>query len=182
MAVVLVTYVADDEETQTIARRVSDRLRVLGHEITDHAIACTEQMPDMALFDGLIVVGPVGTDQNTETLDRFVSENRGQLDALPNLFVSINPVSTPDGSPDIALFEARTGWHPDRVYCATGAGTPRAPFLMRVIERAVRARGTNEAETSQTDDNADRDALHEVIDSFSTHLPGPAPAIAAAAE
>jgi menaquinone-dependent protoporphyrinogen oxidase len=123
----LVAYATTDGQTRKIARFVADRLTDQGHATELLNVEDAEGLA-LARFDGAILAGSVHAGGFQKALRRFVTGARGDLDAMPTLFLAVS-LSAAGNDPDdwtglrlcLEEFAEDTGWVPGRIEHVAGA-------------------------------------------------------------
>src|SRR5689334_7405686 len=125
---ILIVYGTTHGQAEKVARRVAERLRGAGDEVT--LVDVDEPPPDLRLgdYDGVIVGGSVQIGGHKRSLRRFVRERRDALNALPTAFYSVSGSAASAHAEERAAarrildaFPAATGWTPDLTVSLAGA-------------------------------------------------------------
>jgi len=155
MKPILIVYATRGGYTRRIAERIADRIRTLRHEaqIQD---ARTEALPPLDRYSAVVLAASLHLGQHEQEMVRFARSRRGELAALPTLFVSVSlteaaaaDVHRPDGERLEARravrkalddFERETGWRPRKSVPVAGALTETAygPVRRSLLTRLVR--------------------------------------------
>ncbi len=176
---VLILYGTRYGQTAKIAAKLAGMLDELGYEPDLHDAA--EVPPDLPLAGsaGVIVAASVIMGRHQKSVERFVREQREELNRLPSAFLSVSGAAgskRPDGRTtarrQLELFLRRTGWTPRHTQCVAGAisYTEYSP-LVRWMIRTIMARQSGPTETSRDHEFTDWERLRGFAAEFTSLIP-----------
>jgi len=157
MARVLVVYGTTDGQTRRIANRMGEVIAALGQEVS--TVDSRTAPPDIAPgdFDAALVLGSVRMGKHQKELTGFVRKYRGELDAIPNAFVSVSlsagrdrPAAKREVAKCFEHFSAETGWRPNAEIAIAGAlPYTRYPVHIRVLMKFISWMMDGDTDTSR---------------------------------
>src|SRR5690242_6896743 len=127
MTRILVAYGTRHGQTKRIVDEMTLALEAAGHSVDDCNLKRAEPDPLLA-YDAVLVAASVHAGGYEREVRRWVREHVGEIDAIPNAFVSVSLSAANDDAQSVAEMDAvvqkfrdSTGWHPDRVVRYAGA-------------------------------------------------------------
>lgn len=123
----LIVYGTTDGQTAKIAKAMLKTAHGLGHSVALERADGDDPITPTG-FDAAILAGSVHAGGYQAPLVTYARENKGALDRMPTLFVSVSLTAAGDDKEDwegldecVARFSDRTGWVPGRVEHVAGA-------------------------------------------------------------
>jgi menaquinone-dependent protoporphyrinogen oxidase len=162
----LVIYASTHGQTAKIAARLAESLTA-GSTMATLVDVAQDPGADPSGYDGVVVAASIHRGQHQEGMSSWVRENRDQLAARPNAFLSVSLTAADDGPEAVEAtqgcideFVEATGWKPDRALPIAGALQYREydPFT-RILMRLLMKRGGHPTDTSHDHDYTDWEAL-----------------------
>jgi menaquinone-dependent protoporphyrinogen oxidase len=169
---ILLVFATTEGHARKLATFAAERLSRVGHQVRI-CDAAEFDAPNLAGFDAALLVASVHLGRYQASLIECARENHGELNEIPNAFVSVS-LSAAGGEPCyhglrdcVARLERDTLWRPRTVYHAAGAMpfTVYGFFTKFAIKLIVRRYGIL-VNTSQDYDLTDYDAFAAFIDQF----------------
>ena len=122
----LIIYSTTEGQTRKIAEGMATILRESGHEARLTPVEGAWQHSFFPTPDAVIVAAAIHLGEHDGALTKFVTEHRGQLDALPSAFVSVSmSAATSEALPTaegyLRAFLDKTGWRPSVAAVVGGA-------------------------------------------------------------
>jgi menaquinone-dependent protoporphyrinogen oxidase len=126
---ILIVYGTTEGQTRKIAKAAADQITEMGHEAVLHDATDLQQNLRPGQFDKIIVAGSVHNGQHQEALELFVFANRGVLDTIPSVFISVSMAaafedSIADAEGYVRDFRKSSGWNPTDHLLVAGAIRP----------------------------------------------------------
>jgi menaquinone-dependent protoporphyrinogen oxidase len=123
---VLISFATTEGQTRKIAERISASVRGRGHEVSLYDTASLTDVPEVGVFDAVIVAASVHEQRHQDSAIDFAIAHRDQLIRKPSAFVSVSlSAATADGQAEaqdyVDRFMATTGWRPAKTLLLGGA-------------------------------------------------------------
>ena len=123
---ILVAFGSTEGHTRKVAHNVTYNLKKTGHNVELFDCNSLESMPDIAIFDAIIVAGSVHQEEHQSSVVNFVKNNLKVLSEIPSCFISVSlsaslPEARPEAEKYVSKFAEETGWKPQHVHLAGGA-------------------------------------------------------------
>jgi len=168
MPSVLLLHASTHGHTGTIAARIADDLRSVGHEVVlDDRPQRTDPQPGD--YDGVIVGASIHAGAHQDEIATWARHHAVTLNLVPSAFFSVCLTAAEDDDEARAAvrdylddFEDRTGWLPRIRTTFAGALQYREYGLpTRIAMRVLMHRGDHPTDTSRDHDFTDWTAVHE---------------------
>lgn len=164
MSRILIAYGSSHGQTRKIAEVIAGDLRRTGH-IVELADAMVGRPPPVQDYDVVVLGARVQFGRHAQPIVDYIAANRAELDAIPSYFFSVSMSAAgahgadPQGYLNALFTTAR--WQP-REAIALGGGLPyrRYGFVLRLVMKALSARGGHPTDTSRDHDCTDWTQVH----------------------
>lgn len=183
MKTAAVIYATREGHTTLVTRCAARLLRDLG--IGVDVMRLRDDEPDMRLGDysAVILASSVHFQKHERAMVRFVRQHRGELEAMPAAFLSVNlsqaGLEVTEATPEqrahavagvheiLDRFYAETGWYPEHVLSVAGALLyTRYNFLVRFVLKQIAKRGGGSTDTSRDHIYTNWNALESFVGRF----------------
>jgi menaquinone-dependent protoporphyrinogen oxidase len=164
---ILVIYSSAFGQTQAVATRIADRLRLAGHDVV---LANVVRPPSPESFDAVVLGARVQNGKHGDEMEDYVRAHRALLQQRPTAFFSVSmSAATASAGPDphgyIARFLQTTSWQPAR-WVAIGGGLPYRTYGLglRLVMKFMSWRGGHSTDTSKNHVYTDWDQVARFAD------------------
>lgn len=169
---VLIPFATAEGQTQKIAERIALHVCERGHEVRVYNTADQTGVPDIDLFDAVIVAASVHEMHHQESAVDFAAAHRDQLARKSSAFVSVSlSAVTTDGQEEaqqyVDRFIATTGWSPRKILLLGGAlRWSECDYFQRQVLQRILLKGSITPGESVNYEFTDWAALESFIDDF----------------
>lgn len=162
------------EQSKRIGDRLSSRWQ------TAPVRNVTESDVNLDAYDAVLVGSSIHTGRQQSGVVEFVTANRDALAARPTgLFqvslssASDDPERRAEAAGYVEAFEAKTGFHPDRVGLFGGAlRYSKYGFLKRLLMKQIARKATGDTDTSRDYEYTNWQELEQFSDDFAAFVEG----------
>ncbi|GHE96322.1 hypothetical protein GCM10016455_15840 [Aliiroseovarius zhejiangensis] len=176
---ILIAYATTEGQTRKIARWVADRIFDQGHTVELAPLSELEGIK-LARFDGVILAASIHLGNYQSELTEFAHRSAMRLSKQPTLFLSVSLAAAGHDAEDwgglertTEVFQAATGWSPDRLVHVAGAYKPsKYDMFQRFVMRRVIAQKDPDKDLSFDHEYTDWAALGAEVDSWLAALSG----------
>lgn len=178
MARIAIVYGTREGQTAKVSQHIGRVLGEAGHAVDLVDVERASDGFDWRGVDGAIIGASVHLGRHDRRVERFAERHRERLEALPSAFFSVSMAARDVTAEDrievdcyLADFQARTGWHPERMGEFAGAllYTRYDPFVRFVMKRIAREKG-GETDTSRDHEYTDWEGVTRFAQAFSSSL------------
>ncbi|MBG6162154.1 menaquinone-dependent protoporphyrinogen oxidase [Labrenzia sp. EL_195] len=168
----LIAYATTEGQTEKISKFIGATLSGEGHEVRFHNVSDLSGGLSIPDFDKTIIAGSVHSARHQPDLELFVFANRGSLNELPGLFVSVSLAAAfqdtrEEAKEYVDAFLQAASWKPTEIALIAGAVKPGSYdwFEKSALLEGDLADHVNK-ELQNTREFTDWDALSRLVSDF----------------